>query len=140
MTKNLFKAVFLSICLFFAGCVTPHGLKADRNKYLAFNCKELSKEISVVAGYHNEAVAGQGLSSGNATAGVLGVLSFGLTANISNELAKSAEREAEAQKKFLYGIYDEKDCADELYQRGKVTQKSIPQAISQNPESTDPSQ
>jgi len=134
MIKNLAKLAYSLMMFLTVGCVTTHGLKADRDLYSNYSCEELSKEISVVVGYHNEAVAGQGLSSTNA---VTGFLFGGLGANISNESAKAAEREAEAQKKFLYGIYDEKNCADELYRLGKSTQQPLPKTVSQVPATTD---
>jgi S1-C subfamily serine protease len=114
------------------GCTSSHNLKPDRDKYSNFSCQELKKEISVVVGYLNEAVGDQGLSGNTAVAGFL---FGGIGANISNESAHAAEDEAEAQKNFLYGIYDEKDCAEELYQLGKATHPS--QA---KPATTEPSQ
>jgi len=135
MTRTIRKIIFVSWALLVVGCVSTHDLKQDKQKYSSLDCEELKKEISVVVGYHNEAMSERGLSSNNA---VVGFLFGSIGANISNEMAHSAARDAEAQKKFLYGIYDEKNCADELYQLGKSTQQSPQQTASQPPATTDP--
>ena len=106
MIKNIARLASSLMVLLTMGCATTHDFKADSDLYSNYSCEELNKEISIVVGYHNEAVADQGLSSKNA---VTGLFFGGLAANISNEAAKSAARDAEAQKKFLYGIYDERN-------------------------------
>jgi len=135
MIKNISRLAFSLMVLLTMGCATTHDFKADSDLYSNYSCEELNKEISIVVGYHNEAVSDQGLSSKNA---VTGLFFGGLAANISNEAAKSAERDAEAQKIFLYGIYDERNCADELYQLGKSSQQRSPQTVSQIPATTTP--
>ncbi len=119
--------VFMAI-----GCTSTHNLKPDTEKYSNFSCQELKKEISVVVGYLNEAVGDQGLSTNTAIAGFL---FGGIGANISNESARSAAKEAEGQKDFLYAIYDKNNCAEELYQIGKASNPS-----QENPRTTNPSQ
>jgi len=116
------------------GCVSTHNLKPDIEKYSSFSCEELNKEISVVVGYLNEAVGERGLTPKNA---MVGFLFGGIGANISNEAAHSAAKEADEQKQFLYGIFDKKNCSEELYQLGKANQPS--QIVRQIPTTTDPS-
>ncbi len=114
------------------GCTAKHNLKPDREKYSNFSCQELKKEISTVVGYLNAAVGDQGLSTNTAVAGFL---FGGIGANLSNESAHEAADEAEAQKNFLYTIYDENNCAEELYQLGKASHPS-----QENPKTINPSQ
>ena len=116
------------------GCVSTHNLKPDIEKYSSFSCEELNKEISVVVGYLNEALGERGLTPKNA---MVGFLFGGIGANISNEAAHSAAKEADEQKQFLYGIFDKKNCSEELYQLGKASQPS--QIVRQIPTTTDPS-
>jgi S1-C subfamily serine protease len=104
-------------------------LKHNREKYTNIDCEELKKEISVVVGHHNEAISGQGLSSKNA---VVGFLFGSIGANITNEAAHSAANKAEEQKKFLYGIYDEKGCDEKLYRMAKESQSSS-QSVNKSP-------
>ena len=132
MIKNITWMGCALLAIMAMGCTSSHNLKPDREKYSNFSCQELNKEISVVVGYLNEAVGDQGLSSNTALAGFF---FGGIGANLSNESAHEAADEAEAQKKFLYAIYDEKTCAEELYQLGKASHPS--QA---NPTITHPSQ
>ena len=116
------------------GCASTYNLKPNIEKYSSFSCEELNKEISVVVGYLNEAVGEQGLTPKNA---MVGFFFGGIGANISNEAAHSAAKEADEQKQFLYGIFDKKNCSEELYQLGKASQPS--QIVRQIPTTTDPS-
>ena len=115
------RIVSIFISILFVGCASTPDLKADRESYKNLTCEELQKEISVVAGHHNRAVAGQGLNSKNAT---LGFLFGGIGANLSNEAAHDAEKKADEQKKFLYGIFDGKNCSEKLYNLAKGTAPS----------------
>ena len=124
---------YILLALLGVGCVSTHDLKPDIEKYSSFSCEELNKEISVVVGYLNEALGERGLTAKSAT---LGFLFGGIGANINNEAANSAAKEADEQKQFLYGIFDKKNCSEELYQLGKANQSS--QIVRQIP-TTDPS-
>ena len=121
MIKNIIRMGCVLLALLGMGCVSTHNLKPDIEKYSSFSCEELNKEISVVVGYLNEAVGERGLTPKNA---MVGFLFGGIGANLINEAAHEAEDEAEAQKNFLYGIYDEKNCAEKLYQLGKASHPS----------------
>ncbi len=133
MIKNIIRMGCVLLALLGMGCVSTHNLKPDIEKYSSFSCEELNKEISVIVGYLNEAVGEQGLTPKNA---MVGFLFGGIGANISNEAAHSAAKEAEEQKQFLYGIFDKKNCAEELYQLGKANH---PSQIVRQISTTDPS-
>ena len=123
--------IAISLIFLFASCASTPDLKHARGSYTNLTCKELKEEIAIVVGHSNKAVSGQGLNSKNAT---IGFLFGGIGANLSNEAAHDAEDKANEQKKFLYGIYDEKGCAEKLYREAKGIQSSPPQVVSQTPE------
>jgi S1-C subfamily serine protease len=132
--KNTIRMGCILLALLGMGCVSTYNLKPDIEKYSSFSCEELNKEISVVVGYLNEALGERGLTPKSAA---LGFLFGGIGANISNEAAHSAAKEADEQKKFLYEIFDKKNCSEELYQLGKSSKPS--QIVRQTPTTTDPS-
>jgi len=129
MVRIMKKLITASLAFLVVGCASTPDLKQGRESYASLSCEVLKKEISVVVGHHNEAVAGQGLNSKNA---VVGFFFGGIGANLSNEAAHDAENKADEQKKFLYRIYDEKECDEELYRLAKGTLSSPPQGSNQN--------
>ena len=118
MVRNILRAPCVLLIFLVLGCATTYDLKADREKYSSLSCQELKKEISIVVGYHNEAVGEQGLTGKSALTGLF-ILDFGLVSNLIHLSAEHAEKAAEEQITFLYRIYDKKNCAEELYQLGK---------------------
>ena len=137
MVRNILRTLCVLLIFLVLGCATTYDLKPDREKYSSLSCQELKKEISIVVGYHNEAVGEQGLTTKSA---ITGFLFGGLGANLTNSSAKNAEKAAEEQITFLYRIYDEKNCAEELYQLGRSTQPPTSQVVRQSPTTIDPSQ
>ena len=129
MFKIMKKIITILLALWVVGCASTPDLNQDRDSYANLGCEELKKEISVVVGHQNKAVAGQGLTGSNAA---VGFLFGGIGANLSNEAAHDAEDKADEQKKFLYGIYDKKNCSEELYKLAKVTNSLPPQSSNQN--------
>ena len=128
MVKFMEKIITTLLLFLTMGCASTPDLKLDRKTYSSLSCEELKKEISVVVGHHNKAVAGQGLNSKNAA---VGFFFGGIGANLSNEAAHDAEVKADEQKKFLYGIYDKKNCSEELYNLAKGTAPAQP--VTQKP-------
>lgn len=128
------KIIIALLAFLVVGCASTPDLKQDRESYTSLSCEELKNEIAVVVGHHNEAVAGQGLNGKNAA---IGFLFGGIGANLSNEAAHDAEDKADEQKKFLYEIYDKKNCSEELYKLAKVTSSPSPQSSNQNLKSQD---
>ena len=128
MTKIIRKLIVIFLVFLVSGCASTPDLKHARDSYADLECEELKKEISVVVGHQNEAVAGQGLNQKNAA---IGFLFGGIGANLSNEAAHDAENKANEQKKFLYRIFDAKGCAEKLYRKAKGVQ-STQQVASQD--------
>jgi S1-C subfamily serine protease len=131
MTKIIIKLIIISSAFLVVGCASTPDLKHARDSYADLDCEELKKDIAVIVGYQNKAVAGQGLNGNNAA---VGFFFGGIGANLSNEAAQDAEKKADEQKKFLYSIFDEKGCSEKLYRKAKGIQSSPTQVASENPE------
>lgn len=110
----LWKGVMVGLSsVLLAGCANPHLIESvQETGDWDLDCDQLQKEILLVDTYRKEADAEQGTTGTNFMAGLL----FGSTGIAYNQMvSKEAEEKAEARRKHLYQIFDEKRCSQKLY-------------------------
>jgi len=106
----LWKGVMVGLSsVLLAGCANPHLIEAVKETGdWDLDCDQLQKEILLVDTYRKEADAEQGTTGTNFMAGLI----FGSTGIAYNQMvSKEAEEKAEARRKHLYQIFDEKRCS-----------------------------
>ena len=116
---NFHTLTFCVGFLLLIGCASVSNVEVNQAELRNYSCEQLQVEMVTVGAIGDDAENEQGMTGANVASAVF--VPFGL--QINQMRAEGAEEKAESALKVLYSVWDEKKCAEAIYNRNKATLK-----------------